>query len=303
MIQTESPCYQPTPNPPATFDNTVGLFPGDPDYSCVTGDEFSGCEDIVVAGAGLYSWFSTYTQDCIGGQLYQKALVFLKDNHASVRWEHLVTIGAKYNLNVDVHPFWSQVSLLYVASDGEQYNDVLWLDLGIWDMAQPEFEFQTPCRVKIPPYTGATTTVNYPLMTISSGVWTSTITVPPMTLSKLGFEVMTLVEGGPNVKRDGLNRRAFEDFWPIPATTAAWPVVVYTGPNGKASTASPKTAYPTPPPSIEPGARPPAACRLRHGSQQRAERPAQGLDVPASRGVAESVRHGPAGLSEHQTAQ
>ncbi|KAK1966745.1 pectin lyase-like protein [Colletotrichum sublineola] len=281
MIQTESAYYQPTPNPPAPFGHTVGLFPGDPDYSCIAGNEFSGCdeswavimrgcEDIMVAGAGLYSWFSTYSQDCIDGQLCQKALVLLKDNHASVRWEHLVTIGAKYmvvmdgkgiaakdNLNVDAHPFWSQVSLLDVASDGEQYNDILWLDPSIWDMAQPEFSCQPPCRVKIPPYTGATTTVNYPLMTVSKDAWTSTITVPPLTLSKLGFEVMTLVDRGSNMKRNGLNRRAFEDFWPIPATTAAWPVVVYNGPDGKVSTASPKTAYPTPPPSIEPGAPPP----------------------------------------------
>ncbi|KAK4101429.1 glycoside hydrolase family 55 protein, partial [Parathielavia hyrcaniae] len=52
------------------------IFPGDPDYTCATGNEFSGCdeswavlirqsESIFVAGAGLYSWFSTYTQTCI----------------------------------------------------------------------------------------------------------------------------------------------------------------------------------------------------------------------------------------------
>ncbi|KAK2049538.1 pectin lyase-like protein [Colletotrichum somersetense] len=261
MIQTESPYYQPTPNPPAPFANTDGLFPVDPDYSCTAGDEFSGCDEsravimrgcevIVIAGAGLYSWFSTYSQDCID----------------SVRWEHLVTIGAKYmavmdgkgvaakdNLNAASHPFWSQVSLLDVSSDGEQYKDILWLDPSIRDMAQPESSCQPLCRVKIPPYTGATTTVNYPLMTVSTDAWTSTITVRPMTLSKLGFEVMTLVKGGPNVKRDGLNRRAFEDFWPVPATTVAWPVVAYNGPDGKESTASPNIPYPKQPPSIEPG--------------------------------------------------
>src|SRR5438552_3564585 len=69
MIQTESPYYQPTPPPPAPFTNQVGLFPGDPDYTCAPNDEFSGCDeswgliiresrDIFIAGAGLYSWFS-----------------------------------------------------------------------------------------------------------------------------------------------------------------------------------------------------------------------------------------------------
>lgn len=61
-----------------------------------------------------------------------------------MRWEHLVTIGAKYmvimdgkgiateyNLNIDAHPFWSQISLLHVTGDGEQYYDILWLDPSI----------------------------------------------------------------------------------------------------------------------------------------------------------------------------
>ena len=75
MIQTESPYYQPTPQPPAPFEGVVGLFPGDPDYSCDSESDFSGCDqswglimrqsgNVFIAGAGLYSWFSAYTQDC-----------------------------------------------------------------------------------------------------------------------------------------------------------------------------------------------------------------------------------------------
>ncbi|TLD20447.1 hypothetical protein PspLS_08451 [Pyricularia sp. CBS 133598] len=63
-----------------------GNLPGDPDYSCKAGDEPSGCDEssavimrecanILVAGAGLCSWFSTYAQDCIGGQTCQMALI------------------------------------------------------------------------------------------------------------------------------------------------------------------------------------------------------------------------------------
>lgn len=66
MLQTESPYYQPTPPPPAPFANVVGKFPGDPDYTCAAGDEFSGCdeswstiitgsENIFIAAAGIYS--------------------------------------------------------------------------------------------------------------------------------------------------------------------------------------------------------------------------------------------------------
>jgi hypothetical protein len=74
MIQTESPYYQPTPKPPAPFAGTVGQFPGDWRYDCQSSGA-SGCDaswallirnstEIFIAGAGLYSWFTTYTQDC-----------------------------------------------------------------------------------------------------------------------------------------------------------------------------------------------------------------------------------------------
>lgn len=66
MLQTESPYFQPTPPPPAPFAAVVGLFTGDPDYTCAAGDEFSGCdeswsvimtgsENIFIAAAGIYS--------------------------------------------------------------------------------------------------------------------------------------------------------------------------------------------------------------------------------------------------------
>ncbi|KAK3897082.1 exo-beta-D-glucanase [Staphylotrichum tortipilum] len=244
MIQTESPYYQPVPPPPVPFAGAVGKFPGDPDYTCAPG-EFNGCDE---------SW---------GG------------NHASVRIQHLVTIGTKYmavmegqgilatdNLNVDAHPFWSQISVLDVASDGAQFNDVVWASPDIWDMDEPAFSCVPPCRVKLAPYTGATSVVNFPLMTVSSGAWTSTITAPPMTLSKLGFEIMTLAEGSGAGGGGALRRRstAFGTVWPVPATTANWPVVIYRGPDGK------------PPPSIGPGAAPP----------QMGAWPAQGLVARAA---------------------
>jgi hypothetical protein len=94
-----------------------------------------------VASAGLYSWFSTYTQTGIPGQLCQKALVLFDNNSASVRIQHLITIGAKYmvvmngvgikasdNLNVNSHRYWSQISVLDVKSNGAQYDDLIWID-------------------------------------------------------------------------------------------------------------------------------------------------------------------------------
>ncbi|CAK7231571.1 hypothetical protein SEUCBS140593_007970 [Sporothrix eucalyptigena] len=94
MIQTESPYYQPNPAPPAPFQSAVGALAGDPDYaSCTSGK--AGCdeswaviirdsENIHIAGAGLYSWYSNYDEAC-----------------------------AKDNLAVNTHPYWSQVTVFY----------------------------------------------------------------------------------------------------------------------------------------------------------------------------------------------
>ncbi|TPX15620.1 uncharacterized protein E0L32_004318 [Thyridium curvatum] len=274
MIQSESPYFQPTPPPPAPFTSVVGIFPGDPNYSCTAGDEFSGCdeswavimtgsENIFVSSAGLYSWFSTYAQTCIDTQLCQKALVLLKNNHANIRFQNLVTIGAKYmavmdgkgipaadNLNVKVHPDWSQISIFDVSSNGtNNFMDYVWVDPAIWDMEQPQFTCSPPCNVKLPPWKGATSTVNYPLITVSQGTWTSTITQAPLTITEWVFDVVTLKQGGGNNKRDAAA------FWPIPATTPYWPAVVYIGGvDGRRTTTSATVPFPTPPASMGPDA-------------------------------------------------
>lgn len=156
MIQTESPYYQPTPKPPAPFADVVGKFPGDWGYDC-RDDSISGCDsswallvrkssEVFIAGAGLYSWFTTYTQECgecffsdqslslMAAQLYltkpvdemncQQSLALLADNFEHVRIHNLITIGAtnmiesdghkvraRDNLAVDFHPYWSHVSV------------------------------------------------------------------------------------------------------------------------------------------------------------------------------------------------
>ncbi|KAI9162680.1 putative glucan endo-1,3-beta-glucosidase [Paramyrothecium foliicola] len=101
MIQSKLPNHQLTPNP------LVGRLPGDSNYS-------------KCGSNGLYSWFSTYTRDCICDHACQKALMLLEDNHAGVRFQHIITIGAN-------HPRWSQISVLDVASNGEAVQ-LPWID-------------------------------------------------------------------------------------------------------------------------------------------------------------------------------
>lgn len=142
MLQTESPYYQPTPKPPAPFQNVVGKFPNDPDYSC-RGNDADGCDEswavmmensqnIHVAAAGTYSWFSTYSQDCIDKHACQKALWLLDGNYDNNRVQNIIAIGAKKiivsrggtdisseaNLAVTSHPSWAHISVYDVPSTG-----------------------------------------------------------------------------------------------------------------------------------------------------------------------------------------
>ncbi|PWY66471.1 pectin lyase-like protein [Aspergillus sclerotioniger CBS 115572] len=83
MIQTESPYFQSIPTAPSPF--SPGLFPNDPTFD----DYDSGSQTCPVSwalrivdsttvysmGAGLYSWFSAYSQDCLNTEDCQQRAV------------------------------------------------------------------------------------------------------------------------------------------------------------------------------------------------------------------------------------
>ncbi|KAJ3952539.1 hypothetical protein N0V92_011011 [Colletotrichum tropicale] len=74
MIQTESPYFQPVPKAPTPF--ITGLFANDPTFTGCVGASSATCavswavriidsSSIYMLGAGLYSWFIDYSQDCL----------------------------------------------------------------------------------------------------------------------------------------------------------------------------------------------------------------------------------------------
>ncbi|KAL4918625.1 pectate lyase superfamily protein-domain-containing protein [Aspergillus aurantiobrunneus] len=142
MIQTEPPYYQPNPRPPEPFGDQVGVYNSDPTYSCSDGN-FNGCDEawaviitesqnINIGSAGTYSWFSSYTQDCIDRHACQEVLWRLDNNYDNVRLQHIIAIGAEYilvsdgegirstdNLAISAHPAWAQVSIFDAPSRGQ----------------------------------------------------------------------------------------------------------------------------------------------------------------------------------------
>ncbi|KAL0934896.1 LysM domain-containing protein [Colletotrichum truncatum] len=434
MIQTESPYFQPMPKAPAPFEGAVGRFAGDPDYSCA-GDDFDGCDsswalimrgcqNIFIAGAGIYSWFDTYTQDCIGKHACQKALVLLDNNRANNRIQHLITIGAKYsviidgkgilaldNLNVESHPRWSQITWLdlqagrgshisperatviplphttvpacstftlgrgaatdiprlrregaqnsdpgpghdrcpacsffrlvsstccgsggslcnpitipantptpvdielpagfepnqpFVDSEGvrrpadsplpEQAtiprgtefpspflipggqplaggedgtgagseNDI-WVHPTIWDQPSPTVWCEPPCTIRLPPWTKATSTIDYPIVTVTDGTWTSKATRRPITVTEWVFEPMTITEsrrppGPTSTSSSSDDGGIIIVTWPKFDSTTTWPPITYTK-DGSTRKTRPNPTNPThPPPPPPPGPDPP----------------------------------------------
>ncbi|CAG8005098.1 unnamed protein product [Penicillium nalgiovense] len=98
MIQTESPYYQPAPKAPNPF--TVGQFPNDPSFDDCTGNscEVSWALRIIDSsaiyslGAGLYSWFSDYSQDCLETEDCQQHVVQIEQSR-DVWLFNLITKG------------------------------------------------------------------------------------------------------------------------------------------------------------------------------------------------------------------
>lgn len=297
IIQTESPYYQPAPAPPQPYLNAVSKVSGDPTYGCASGDEFSGCDEswaviiqgsanIQIGGAGLYSWFSNYAQDCVDSATCQKALILLKNNYAGVRIRNLITIGAKYmwvedgkgvlaadNQNIKSHPDWSQITAIDFAGNGTALDQMIWIDPSIWAMETPAFSCSAPCVVQLPPWKSATSTVNYPLVTVSNGAWTSTITRPPVTVQEVLWQPITITAGGGQVNRRAID---FSAFFPTPASVPHHSPVSYNGPDGLQTVVTPTAAFPQPPSSIDSDSPPPPT-----GSwPKRAVQPFNGNDFP-----------------------
>ncbi|KAF9466652.1 exo-beta-1,3-glucanase [Collybia nuda] len=102
LIQTESPYFQPTPVPPAPFSINAAYkdpsFPGS--LTSSWGLTVTTSTDIIVFGAGLYSFFKTYTQDCLKTFDCQSQMLNV-DSTSSVSIYSLSTVATTYQISVN----------------------------------------------------------------------------------------------------------------------------------------------------------------------------------------------------------
>ncbi|RAL59765.1 hypothetical protein DID88_000394 [Monilinia fructigena] len=103
-IQTETPYFQSNPDAKTPF--TVNAAYADPSFSGATsvnkawGLRILNSEDIFIAGAGLYSFFDNYSQDCLATQSCQSNMLSIEGS-GSIHITGLSTIGVENMVTID----------------------------------------------------------------------------------------------------------------------------------------------------------------------------------------------------------
>lgn len=113
QIQTETPYFQPTPNALVPFSPVASL--NDPDFSASCAGVSGNCasawglrvinsRDVLVYGAGLYSFFDNYSTACStfsAGQTCQQRITSIEGTASNVNIYNLNTIGTRSMINRD----------------------------------------------------------------------------------------------------------------------------------------------------------------------------------------------------------
>ncbi|KAJ7929214.1 exo-beta-1,3-glucanase [Mycena leptocephala] len=101
LIQTETPYYQPTPVVPSPF--SVNSAFSDPSFAgtnAAWGLTVASSSNILIFGAGLYSFFSNYDQTCLTAQNCQNQILNI-DSTSSVFIYSLATVGTTFQLSLN----------------------------------------------------------------------------------------------------------------------------------------------------------------------------------------------------------
>jgi hypothetical protein len=118
FAQTETPYYQPSPPAPAPY-NTVPSF-NDPTFSSsinmAWGMYIQSSNNIIIFGAGFYSFFQNYNQDCLTTDACQTQ-IFNIDSTSNVVAYSVSTIATTYQLSV------SQNGVIRSSDNADGFQD------------------------------------------------------------------------------------------------------------------------------------------------------------------------------------
>ncbi|KIJ21365.1 glycoside hydrolase family 55 protein [Paxillus involutus ATCC 200175] len=101
FAQCETPYYQPVPNAPAPYSINKAYY--DPEFDASNTMAWAlyvqQSWDITIFGAGFYSFFQNYTQDCLATFSCQNQ-IFNIDEDSTILVYSLSTVGTKYQLSI-----------------------------------------------------------------------------------------------------------------------------------------------------------------------------------------------------------
>ncbi|KAH9484138.1 putative glucan endo-1,3-beta-glucosidase [Psilocybe cubensis] len=101
LIQTETPYFQPNPAPPTPFSANSAFHdpPSAPALSSAWALNVQGSTDIIVFGAGLYSFFQDFTQTCLNSNSCQSQILNI-DTTSSVTIYSLSTVATTFQISI-----------------------------------------------------------------------------------------------------------------------------------------------------------------------------------------------------------
>jgi glucan 1,3-beta-glucosidase len=100
LIQTETPYYQPSPAAPSPFSLNSAYSDPSTTQNAAWGLWVQSSSNILVFGAGHYSFFQNYGQDCLTGLTCQNQIVNI-DTSSTIAIYGLSTVGTTYQLSVN----------------------------------------------------------------------------------------------------------------------------------------------------------------------------------------------------------
>lgn len=112
LIQIETPYYQPNPNASLPFPYVASLY--DPVFSTISnttngsipnadawGLRVVNSQDILIYGAGLYSFFDNYSTTCDSTRTCQSRIFNVEGSGTSISVYNLNTVGTRYMITRD----------------------------------------------------------------------------------------------------------------------------------------------------------------------------------------------------------
>ena len=215
-LQAETPYYQPEPKAPAPFQGAYALV-SDPTFSYCNiqsttcayawGLEIISSSNMMIYGAGFYSWFQWYSQVCLDGEICQERVVrvfdstniffanlYTKGSSSMIQGGQTADIWAIDNINGFLGTIvgWTGLNL---PGKLDTPSNLIPLPPWIWDVPNPTVSCFIPCTIAPPPT---------PILPISPPPFTTTIsgtlvtvTPPPITSPGLDVSPIPVVQSGP----------------------------------------------------------------------------------------------------------